>query len=90
MCVHMCVCVFVFIHMFIFLRQSVDYTFIHLAAITSLQPVILSPQDMKKNYLRTVFLQLQLVSWFIDGSGNSWESSGFTLWAGVAKSNLPV
>lgn len=29
--------------------------FIHLAAITSLQSVVLSPQDLKKNYPRTVF-----------------------------------
>ena len=55
MCV--CVCTHIYIHM----RQSTDYAFIHLAAITSLQSVVLSPQVIKKNYPRTVLLQLQLV-----------------------------
>lgn len=52
----MCLCVG------IYLRQSMGDTFLHLAAITSLLSVVLSPQDIKKNDPRTVLLKAQLVS----------------------------
>lgn len=53
-----CVCA----HICMYMTQNTNYAFIHLAAMIALQLVVLSPQDIKKNHPRTVFLQPQLVS----------------------------